>query len=496
MAQTEALCSAATPEDYGIKDGRRDSPMTPDTAVPPTPGSTWPSESLAEISDSDDEVIFQGSSGAPEKRSRHEEILADFEAQLTHLPAHKREIAVGRLRARMEESDAKATPEVQIVDTPPKGPNPRKLQVEDVVPVATPLRQKAKLNDSKSDPDAFSTPPVMKTRFSTPGRPLAETGTLSRMFFSTPSGSTVAPVAPAPQAPPVQAAAMALTPPMERKEKVNTATPSVSEPSIDGSVGATTPNTPVSLPKISSAIFGQRETVECFPRSLIKRRSIAHRQVAAKAKAKASMKVILKAKVKANKVRKRRTTKAKVKQIRAKAKAKAKISVKVPRKVEAKRAKEVARVNVPQAAPNSEAAPVDVVNNKASGGNAPMRMILAGEDALKTTSLKLPEIPALHIASTPQVATTLSDAGKESDDDMPLCALAELAPLTKLKRPPKSWAEQLRYPLESTQFPVRIYPSQESEEDLDDPWSSCSEPEEDDLLDREGRSVTELVWCR
>lgn len=87
----------------------------------------------------------------------------------------------------------------------------------------------------------------------------------------TPSGSTVAPVAPAPQAalhrtvdgeccsgsvikkvcrinyiksssygpwrsataaalqvPPVQAAAMALTPPMERKEKVNTATPSVS----------------------------------------------------------------------------------------------------------------------------------------------------------------------------------------------------------------------------------------------------------------------------
>eukprot|EP00434_Breviolum_minutum_P041739 symbB.v1.2.037130.t1/scaffold5398.1/size27587/3 len=191
------------------------------------------------------------------------------------------------------------------------------------------------------------------------------------------------------------------------------------------------------------------------------------------------MKVILKAKVKANKVRKRRTTKAKVKQIRAKAKAKAKISVKVPRKVEAKRAKEVARVNVPQAAPNSEAAPVDVVNNKASGGNAPMRMILAGEDALKTTSLKLPEIPALHIASTPQVATTLSDAGPFG------------------WRPPKSWAEQLRYPLESTQFPVRIYPmSQESSEDLDDPWSSCSEPEEDDLLDREGRSVTELVWCR
>lgn len=65
---TERWTPSCVQEDFkkGLTDAE---PMTPETAVPPTPtshaGSTWPAESVAEISDSDDDVIFQGSFKAP-----------------------------------------------------------------------------------------------------------------------------------------------------------------------------------------------------------------------------------------------------------------------------------------------------------------------------------------------------------------------------------------------------------------------------------------------
>jgi len=139
---------------------------------------------------------------------------------------------------------------------------------------------------------------------------------------------------------------------------------------------------------------------------------------------------------------------------------------------------------------------MEVVKDQADpadqAGGRPMRMILAGKDALKTASRKAPEIPPPRI----RIAAA-ADEGEESEDELPLSRLIEQkAPVSKVPAP-TSWSEQLSYPLESAKFPIRIYPmGQAPHEDEDDPWSSCSEPEDDDLLDAGKGCVTELVWCR
>ncbi|CAE7875557.1 unnamed protein product, partial [Symbiodinium sp. KB8] len=54
----------------------------------------------------------------------------------------------------------------------------------------------------------------------------------------------------------------------------------------------------------------------------------------------------------------------------------------------------------------------------------------------------------------------------------------------------------LSQPLDSAEFPIRVYTAGEEEEESEDPWSSCSEPEDADLIGGLEAGTTELVWCR
>lgn len=514
---TERWTPSCVQEDFkkGLTDAE---PMTPETAVPPTPtshaGSTWPAESVAEISDSDDDVIFQGSFKAPAGMPGHNArplqpppmSLAAFQAQLQRLSPSMRTLAEKKLRLRMAQISstmAEGLPEVQILETPPKEPHPKR-QVDDVLPVATPVRSSLQAKAKLSEPDTVVTTPVMKHRFSTPGRPLAPSQTsFSRMFFSPapvvkepePERKAPAPVAAAGTAASVPAPVPASV--MATKDEKMAKSPE-SQPATDGSVGETTPVTPVSLHKISAAIFGNRGAVECFRgRVRYRRGPTAKAEATAKAKAKNTKEQVGRPRGK------RRNLAVKVVGRKAMAKAKAKSASKAAvmrgkamkavsaRRRRARPVPEVSRED-PMEVVKDQADPADLADPADQAGGRPMRMILAGKDALKTASRKAPEIPPPRIRS----AAAAADEGKESEDELPLSRLIEQkAPVSKVPAP-TSWSEQLSYPLESAKFPIRIYPMGQAPQDEDDPWSSCSEPEDDDLLDAGKGCVTELVWCR
>eukprot|EP00435_Cladocopium_sp_Y103_P046159 s1648_g13.t1 len=263
-------------------------------------------------------------------------------------------------------------------------------------------------------------------------------------------------------------------------------------PTTDGSVGETTPVTPVALPKISAAIFGNRGAVECFRGRIHYRRGpIAKVEATAKAKAKNT---------KVGRPRGKRANVA-IKGRRRKAVAKAKAKAKSASKAAVMRGKAMKAVSARRRPPGqvpevSREDPMEVVKDQVDQAGRPMRMILAGKDALKTASREAPEIPPLN-SIVPAEEAAAADEGAESEDELPLSRLTQpKAPVSKVPAP-TSWSEQLSYPLESAKFPIRIYPmGQEPHEDEDDPWSSCSEPQDDDLLDAGKGCVTELVWCR
>ncbi|CAL1151955.1 unnamed protein product [Cladocopium goreaui] len=404
---------------------------------------------------------------------------------------------------RSEVSNVGTVLQVQILETPPKEPHPKR-QVDDVLPVATPVRSSLQAKAKLSEPDTVVTTPVMKHRFSTPGRPLAPSQTsFSRMFFSPapvvkqpePERKAPAPVAAAGTAASVPAPVPASV--MATKDEKMAKSPE-SQPATDGSVGETTPVTPVSLHKISAAIFGNRGAVECFRgRVRYRRGPTAKAEATAKAKAKNTKEQVGRPRGK------RRNLAVKVVGRKAMAKAKAKSASKAAvmrgkamkavsaRRRRARPVPEVSRED-PMEVVKDQADPADLADPADQAGGRPMRMILAGKDALKTASRKAPEIPPPRIRS----AAAAADEGKESEDELPLSRLIEQkAPVSKVPAP-TSWSEQLSYPLESAKFPIRIYPMGQAPQDEDDPWSSCSEPEDDDLLDAGKGCVTELVWCR
>lgn len=474
-------------------------PPTPETAVPPTPtshaGSTWP-ESVAEISDSDDDVVFQGSFKAPAGMPGHNArplqpplSLAAFQAQLLRLPPSMRALAEKKLRRKMAQSSstmAEGSPEVQILETPPKEPHPKR-QVDDVLLVPTPVRSSLQAKAKLSEPDTVVTTPVMKHRFSTPGRPLASQTSFSRMFFS--PAPVVKQPEPEPKAPAPQASALVMA---TRDEKM--ATSPESRPTTDGSVVETTPVTPVSLHKISAAIFGNRGAVECFRgRVRYRRGPTAKAEATAKAKAKST-------KVGRARGKRAKDPKVAVKGTRRKAVAKAKAKRAAKAAVmrgKATKAVSRRRARARHVPEESREDPMEIVKDPADpadqAGGRPMRMILAGKDALKTASRKAPEIPPLRNSIVP--ASAKAAEGDESEDELPLSRLT-LQPLVSKVAAPTSWSEQLSSPLESAKFPIRIYPMGQEPHDEDDPWSSCSEPEDDDLLDAGKGCVTELLWCR
>ncbi|CAE7821669.1 unnamed protein product [Symbiodinium sp. CCMP2456] len=123
-----------------------------------------------------------------------------------------------------------------------------------------------------------------------------------------------------------------------------------------------------------------------------------------------------------------------------------------------------------------------------------MRLILAGEDA---TGRK----PPAPLRTPPPPARQRKVESKEvlddSDDERPLSTLvdAEDAPLAQLL-PSSTWSCLLSQPLDSAEFPIRVYTAEEEEEESEDPWSSCSEPEDGDLVGGVEAGTTELLWCR
>eukprot|EP00439_Symbiodinium_sp_Y106_P051292 s2366_g6.t2 len=133
-----------------------------------------------------------------------------------------------------------------------------------------------------------------------------------------------------------------------------------------------------------------------------------------------------------------------------------------------------------------------VLNPSTTAGS--MRLILAGEDATgrkPPAPLRTPPPPAR------QWKVESNEVPGDSDDERPLSTLfdAEDAPLAQLL-PSSTWSCLLSQPLESAEFPIRVYPLEEEEEESEDPWSSCSEPEDADLIGGTEAGTTELVWCR
>ncbi|CAE7675238.1 unnamed protein product [Symbiodinium sp. CCMP2592] len=133
-----------------------------------------------------------------------------------------------------------------------------------------------------------------------------------------------------------------------------------------------------------------------------------------------------------------------------------------------------------------------VLNPSTTAGS--MRLILAGEDATgrkPPAPLRTPPPPAR------QRKVESNEVPGDSDDERPLSTLfdAEDAPLTQLL-PSSTWSCLLSQPLDSAEFPIRVYPLEEEVEESEDPWSSCSEPEDADLIGGMEAGTTELVWCR
>ncbi|OLP96298.1 hypothetical protein AK812_SmicGene21487 [Symbiodinium microadriaticum] len=129
-----------------------------------------------------------------------------------------------------------------------------------------------------------------------------------------------------------------------------------------------------------------------------------------------------------------------------------------------------------------------------TGTTGSMRLILAGEDA---TGRKPPAPLRTPAAPTRQRKVESNEVLADSDDERPLSTLvdAEDAPLAQLL-PSSTWSCLLSQPLDSAEFPIRVYTAGEEEEESEDPWSSCSEPEDADLIGGLEAGTTELVWCR
>ncbi|CAK9095467.1 unnamed protein product [Durusdinium trenchii] len=349
----------------------------------------------------------------------------------------------------------------------------------------------------------------MKHRWSNPGRPLVKPKNLS-MFFSPAPKVKISPVdrraqePPGVESDPAQCGAQGWVRGSDLKE-VKESTPE-REPPTDGSVAEALT---VSLPKISTAaVLGHRGTLDLFRRRLRRQKLTSsgaevkargRRKVtkvtatARRAKAKKGSVPLWKLRKEVGKALAAPMTKVIARPVTRKAKLAA-----------GQRAALAEKVQVAEPAGSQGALPPvlpEEATRLAPGKEPPMRMILAKEDAMKTSRVVMPLIPPLPVPQPPQAPAAEGKCSEgDSDDDLPLSDLVEKrSTLASLRpnRPPTTWSEQLRYPLDSATFPIRIYPiGEEPADEVDDPWSSCSEPEDGDLLDGPAAGVTTLLWCR
>ncbi|CAK9095553.1 unnamed protein product [Durusdinium trenchii] len=402
--------------------------------------------------------------------------------------------------------------QVEILETPPKS---TKKGTE--VASSTVILDAEPASPSKGSPSKTPrTPigqepvtPVMKHRWSTPGRPLVKPKNLS-MFFSPAPKVKISPVdrraqePPGVESDPAQCGAQGWVRGSDLKE-VKESTPE-REPPTDGSVAEALT---VSLPKISTAaVLGHRGTLDLFRRRLRRQKLTSsgaevkargRRKVtkvtatARRAKAKKGSVPLWKLRKEVGKALAAPMTKVIARPVTRKAKLAA-----------GQRAALAEKVQVAEPAGSQGALPPvlpEEATRLAPGKEPPMRMILAKEDAMKTSRVVMPLIPPLPVPQPPQAPAAEGKCSEgDSDDDLPLSDLVEKrSTLASLRpnRPPTTWSEQLRYPLDSATFPIRIYPiGEEPADEVDDPWSSCSEPEDGDLLDGPAAGVTTLLWCR